>query len=178
VEPRRLGAALFLGVAVVVLAVVFFLFGTGEGMGGMMGGGMALFMLGGVLATVLVVVAVILLLLPRDRPAPPAPYAPPPAVPADGHPPVALEVPPPAALDPVSERRLVAGLPEDQRRLYVRIHESGGAVLQRDIVRWDLFSPAKVTRLLDRMEARGLVVRERQGMTNRVRLVSPPKQPA
>ncbi len=32
------------------------------------------------------------------------------------------------------------------------------------------FSKSKVTRLLDRLESRGLIVRERSGMTNRVRL--------
>ena len=35
-----------------------------------------------------------------------------------------------------------------------------------------MFSKAKVTRVLDRLEAKGLVVRERSGMTNRVRIVA------
>ncbi len=33
------------------------------------------------------------------------------------------------------------------------------------------FSKSKVTRLLDRLESRGLVIRERKGMTNRIKLV-------
>ena len=44
-----------------------------------------------------------------------------------------------------------------------------GEALQRDLVRSTSFSEAKISRLLDRLEGRGLVVRERQGMTNRVR---------
>lgn len=58
----------------------------------------------------------------------------------------------------------------DERRLMRVIVESRGDVLQRDLVSRTAFSDAKVSRLLDRLEERGLVVRERQGMTNRVRL--------
>ena len=61
-------------------------------------------------------------------------------------------------------------LDEDERLLYTRLRDAGAAVLQRDVVAWGTFSAAKVTRLLDRLEAKGLVVRERHGMTNRIRL--------
>lgn len=44
-----------------------------------------------------------------------------------------------------------------------------GEALQQDLVKATTFSNAKVSRLLDKLEARGLVVRERQGMANRVR---------
>ncbi len=63
----------------------------------------------------------------------------------------------------------------DERRLMRVILESRGDVLQRDLVAATAFSDAKVSRLLDRLEERGLVVRERQGMTNRVRVTLPPK---
>ncbi len=43
-------------------------------------------------------------------------------------------------------------------------------VQSADLGRITAFSEAKVSRLLDRLEEPGLVVRERQGMTNRVRL--------
>ena len=59
----------------------------------------------------------------------------------------------------------------DERRLMRLIVQSRGDVLQRDLVTATAFSDAKVSRLLDRLEERGLVVRERQGMTNRVRLL-------
>lgn len=58
----------------------------------------------------------------------------------------------------------------DERRLLRVIVEAKGDILQRDLVRITAFSDAKVSRLLDRLEERGLVVRERRGMTNRVRL--------
>jgi DNA-binding transcriptional ArsR family regulator len=58
----------------------------------------------------------------------------------------------------------------DERRLLRVIVESKGDILQQDLVRITAFSEAKVSRLLDRLEERGLVRRERQGMANRVRL--------
>jgi uncharacterized membrane protein len=69
-----------------------------------------------------------------------------------------------------AEAAVVRLLDRDERLLYVRVRDSGGEALQRDIVAWRTFSPAKVTRLLDRLEAKGLIVRERQGSTNLVRL--------
>lgn len=58
----------------------------------------------------------------------------------------------------------------DERRVMRVLVEAKGEILQRDLIRITAFSDAKVSRLLDRLEERGLVVRERQGMSNRVRL--------
>jgi hypothetical protein len=63
--------------------------------------------------------------------------------------------------------RLLTG---DERKLYRRVVEAGGIVLQKDLVGAGLFSGSKVTRVLDRLESKGLVQRERHGMTNRIRL--------
>jgi len=63
-------------------------------------------------------------------------------------------------------------LDRDERLLFLEIKEKGGAALQKDIGSRDGFSRSKVTRLLDRLEAKGLIVREREGMTNRVRLLT------
>jgi len=63
--------------------------------------------------------------------------------------------------------RLLTG---DERMLYRRIVEAGGVVLQKDLVGAGLFSGSKVTRVLDRLEGKGLIQRERHGMTNRIRL--------
>lgn len=71
----------------------------------------------------------------------------------------------------VPAARDLSKLPDDERRLYERIEEAGGSVLQMTLVSSGEFSKSKVTRLLDRLESRGLVVRERKGMTNRVKLV-------
>lgn len=74
------------------------------------------------------------------------------------------------ATSPDLEGLAVRLLDGDERRLMRVIVESKGDVLQRDLVRITAFSDAKVSRLLDRLEERGLVVRERHGMSNRVRL--------
>lgn len=63
--------------------------------------------------------------------------------------------------------RLLSG---DERKMFRRIVDEGGEVLQKDLVAVGIFSKAKVTRLLDKLEGKGLVVRERYGATNRVRV--------
>ena len=73
----------------------------------------------------------------------------------------------------MGELTLMRLLDEDERRMYLELREHGGSMLQRDIVGLGIFSKAKVTRVLDKLEAKGLVRREAHGMTNRVRLVSP-----
>ncbi len=76
----------------------------------------------------------------------------------------------PAVPEP-SEEQDLSKLGEDERRLFDMIIERGGEILQRDIVASGVFSKAKVTRLLDKLEGRELIKRERHGMTNRVKLV-------
>ncbi len=80
--------------------------------------------------------------------------------------------PQPVREEPVPEPALMRLLDEDERRMYLEIREHGGEMLQRDLVALGTFSKAKVTRVLDKLETKGLVVRERHGMTNRVRLVT------
>ncbi len=75
-----------------------------------------------------------------------------------------------ASTPPELEDLVIRLLDGDERRLMRVIVQSRGDVLQRDLVTATGFTGAKVSRLLDRLEERGLVVRERQGMTNRVRL--------
>jgi len=72
--------------------------------------------------------------------------------------------------DPAYQDLAIRLLDGDERRMMKVIVEAKGSVLQRDLVRITAFSEAKVSRLLDRLEERGLVRRERQGMANRVRL--------
>ncbi len=81
---------------------------------------------------------------------------------------------PPAAAHAITEPTLVKLLGEDERRMYLELRDHGGQMYQRDLVALGLFSKAKVTRLLDKLEAKGLVVREAHGMTNRVRLTNLP----
>lgn len=63
--------------------------------------------------------------------------------------------------------RLLSG---DERSLYWKIVEAGGSILQKQLVGEGLYSGSRVTRILDRLQRKGLIERERHGMTNRIRL--------
>lgn len=69
------------------------------------------------------------------------------------------------------DERILRTLDADERRLYEMVRDAGGELLQMHVVSAKTFSKAKVTRLLDKLEKRGLVVRERHGMTNRIRII-------
>ena len=66
---------------------------------------------------------------------------------------------------PEDALRLIEG---DERRLYQQILDSGGEILQKDLVLESYFNKAKVTRLLDKLEEKRLISRVRHGMTNRI----------
>lgn len=69
-----------------------------------------------------------------------------------------------------SKETVLRLLSEDERAVYRRLMHEGGEILQKDLRGMLPFSGPKLTRVLDRLERKGLVVRERYGMTNRVRL--------
>lgn len=71
-----------------------------------------------------------------------------------------------------ARRRL---LDEDERRVFDLVAGRGGDVPQADLVPLSGFSKAKVSRVIDRLESKGLLVRVRRGMGNRV-VVPPVKQ--
>jgi uncharacterized membrane protein len=73
----------------------------------------------------------------------------------------------------VREEATLRLLPEDERAVYRRLLHEGGQMLQKDLRQLLTFSGPKLTRVLDRLERKGLVVRERYGMTNRIRLKEP-----
>ena len=56
----------------------------------------------------------------------------------------------------------------DKRRVFTEIVESGGEILQKDLPIQTNFSKAKITRILDYLERKGLIVRKSYGMTNKV----------
>ncbi len=168
-------AAVGLGGAMLMTGTMM---GGGPG-GGMMGGGFG----AGAGVVVLIVLAVIVAIValafafrsPRgQRPmvavAPPMAYVPVPPAPTATSAPPAAPAGDAARLERLQEAAVVRALDEDERRLYLQVREAGGTALQRDLVASGTFSKAKVTRLLDKLERRGLVVRERYGATNRVRL--------
>lgn len=132
------------------------------------------------IAALIAGIAVAYLLLARS-PAPPAPSfatnpsRKPPYAEAIAQPPAPPPTPqaapaPASPADPAFQDLAIRLLDGDERRLLKVIVEAKGDILQRDLVRITAFSEAKVSRLLDRLEQRGLVRRERRGMANRVRL--------
>ncbi len=60
---------------------------------------------------------------------------------------------------------------EDEKRLLGFIVDAGGCMYQSDLVDRSGFSKGKVSLVLDRLEARGVVKRERSGMTNLVTMI-------
>jgi uncharacterized membrane protein len=56
----------------------------------------------------------------------------------------------------------------DEKTLYDKIAASGGVMFQSELVEQTGFAKAKVSRILDKMEARGLVEKRRRGMTNAI----------
>ncbi len=57
-------------------------------------------------------------------------------------------------------------LDTDDRKLYSIIKESDGVMFQSELVEKTGFPKVKVTRILDRLEGRGLLERRRRGMSN------------
>lgn len=65
-------------------------------------------------------------------------------------------------------RRTLENLHGDEKRLFGAVLDAGGAALQSDLVGRLGLSKPKVTRVLNRMESRGLLERKREGLGNRV----------
>jgi predicted transcriptional regulator len=63
--------------------------------------------------------------------------------------------------------RLLEG---DQKKIFLLIVESGGSILQSEIVEKSGFSNAKVTRILSELESKGLIIKRRYGMTNKIEI--------
>jgi len=56
----------------------------------------------------------------------------------------------------------------DKRKLFSEIVEAGGEILQSELHTQTGFSRAKITRILDYLELKGLIVRKSYGMTNKI----------
>ena len=59
-------------------------------------------------------------------------------------------------------------LDEGEREIVRILIDAGGSMLQRDIARSGNFSKATVTRILDRLESKGVVEKLRHGTTNKI----------
>lgn len=54
----------------------------------------------------------------------------------------------------------------DEKIVFEKIVESNGAIFQSELVEKTNYSKVKITRILDKLEGRGLIERKRRGMTN------------
>ncbi len=63
--------------------------------------------------------------------------------------------------------RLLTG---DERAMFKAIMDSGGEALQKDLIVRTRMSNAKVSRLLDRLQAKGVISKDRHGSTNKIRI--------
>ena len=57
-------------------------------------------------------------------------------------------------------------LDEDEKKIYTFAKEKGGSIYQTDLIKESGFSKVKVSRILDRLESKGVLERKRRGMTN------------
>ena len=63
--------------------------------------------------------------------------------------------------------RLLSG---DERRMFKAIMDAGGAALQKDLIKNTKMSNAKVSRVLDRLQEKGVISKARHGSTNMVKI--------
>ena len=63
--------------------------------------------------------------------------------------------------------RLLSG---DERTMYKAIMDAGGSALQKDLIKTTRMSNAKVSRVLDRLDEKGVITKERHGSTNLVKI--------
>ncbi len=57
-------------------------------------------------------------------------------------------------------------LDEDEKKVYGMLKGGSGSLYQTDIIKETSYSKVKVTRVLDRLESKGIIERRRRGMTN------------
>lgn len=140
-----------------------------------------------VISSFLIAIAVMFILLREEyEPLPPAmkPAPPPPTDSGEGYGnveeggaldrPVA-EAPPEAARKAGGEDKreiylILRLLTGDERRMFRTIMDAGGRALQKDLIKSTKMSNAKVSRVLDRLQQKGVVTKERHGSTNMVRI--------
>ena len=65
--------------------------------------------------------------------------------------------------------KVLKELSDDERHVMTKLIDAQGSLFQSDLVS-DVHTKVKVTRILDRLEGKGLVERKRRGMTNVVLL--------
>jgi hypothetical protein len=72
----------------------------------------------------------------------------------------------PVKIKKIDWKKYLKGLEADEKKVYKAIAGSDGVMLQSDLVKNVGFSKVKVTRILDKLEAKDLLERKRRGMSN------------
>ncbi len=75
-------------------------------------------------------------------------------------------------LSHVKKKKLISGLNEEEKKLIDLIQLKEGSIYQSDLIKESGMNKVKVSRILDRLEGKGLIDRKRRGMTNIVILDS------
>jgi uncharacterized membrane protein len=63
-------------------------------------------------------------------------------------------------------QKIMSELSKDEKLVFEKILEAEGTIFQSDLVEQSKLAKVKVTRLLDKLEGKGLIERKRRGMTN------------
>ena len=72
-------------------------------------------------------------------------------------------------IQPVSKAKLnkiVEGLQDEEKKVFGELTKNDGSVFQNDLIDSTGYSKVKVSRILDRLETKGIVERRRRGMAN------------
>jgi uncharacterized membrane protein len=65
-----------------------------------------------------------------------------------------------------SYKEIFNKLSPDERTVLEKVIEAEGTIFQSELIERTKFSKAKVTRILDKLEGKGLLERRRRGMSN------------
>jgi len=63
-------------------------------------------------------------------------------------------------------QKIISNLNREEKVVFEKVIESQGTIFQSDLVTKTNFPKVKVTRILDKLEGKGLIERRRRGMTN------------
>lgn len=70
-----------------------------------------------------------------------------------------------------SKEKMIANLlKDDEKKVYHEILNSNNEILQNELVRRTNLSKVKITRIVHRLKLKGLVIKERYGLTNKIKL--------
>ncbi len=66
------------------------------------------------------------------------------------------------------DQEILKYLDEGEKRVYLLLIDSGGSLLQKDLVGLDDFSRATISRIIDKLEKKGIIEKIRHGSTNKI----------